>query len=185
MTDLYIALFLLLIVLGRFLKWLSRKRRSTRYTSHNLGAKTFLQQLQAKRVYADDSNASHVFRSKKHNISARPDFIYQLSDGTHAIIEYKSSKRIYSSAIQQLLATAVAVIDDTSTKYRPSVGYVLLPNGQYHRQELPETSDEIIPMIEKNLAAARMIALDKKPDASPSRNKCRSCKQRNQCEYAA
>lgn len=136
----------------------------------------------AKLIY-NGEHQSGYFASYRHRIRAKPDFMYLNRDGTVCIVEYKSRRSgIRRSDITQLIATAIAVKDDS--QYDVRCGYVLTRGGSRQRVNLNKTTDELVSDIQTALHEARQIKKGNQPIPQPEHRKCRGCGFRQTCRYA-
>lgn len=133
-----------------------------------------------KLLYADKGRRSKLYTSQEFGINAKPDFIFQLPSGENAIVEYKNRvSRVYSSDVQQVKASALAV--------RASIplqrGFVLTKQGL---QEIPLASDNqaLYSQIEPYVKLARDIKYRKVMVMAGCNNprQCINCSFRPGCQ---
>ncbi|MCP4473112.1 MAG: Dna2/Cas4 domain-containing protein [Gammaproteobacteria bacterium] len=120
------------------------------------------------------------FRSIRHKINGRPDFIYKYPDGSLAIVEYKyRKKRVMPNHIAQLKAAAIAVKDELQCKVKH--GFVLVESRDYEMVDLDKSSNELAKEIGKYLTIAKKVKLGHVPQPEPSPKKCLNCSYRQHC----
>ena len=136
----------------------------------------------AKLIYNGEKESGY-FSSYNHKIRAKPDFMYQHTDGSISIVEYKSRQSgVKQSDVSQLIATAIAVKDDTQNNIK--FGYVLTKGGSQKKIDLDKGSSDLDQYIHAALKEARDILNGSGATPSPSRQKCSGCGFRGVCSYA-
>lgn len=152
---------------------------------YKLKRKTFplkIPQLKGRKlIYCDTNNAS-IFRNKKHKIAAKPDFIVLDDNNNKIIVEFKSrNKGIYSSDINQLKASVIAVRD----KYpNITIGYIINGSGEYKKIELNKSTDSIALEIKSLLNKIRLLKNGNQIQHIPEKHKCMRCGFNENCNYS-
>ncbi|MCF6767597.1 Dna2/Cas4 domain-containing protein [Thiotrichales bacterium 19S11-10] len=125
-----------------------------------------------------------IFSCMDHRVRAKPDFLYELSDGSIAIVEYKSRKKgVMPSDVSQLIATAIAVKGHYKNQVKK--GYILTGRGSYKEVNLDMSSHRLVKSIEYQIRAVRDIIRGKEPKLTPNPNKCQNCGFRHICTFSA
>lgn len=136
----------------------------------------------AKLIYNGEKEAGY-FSSYNYKIRAKPDFMYQHTDGSVSIVEYKSRQSgVKQSDISQLIATAIAVKDEIQQNVK--FGYVLTKGGSQEKIDLDRSSSDLVQDIHVVLKEARNILSGATATPNPSRQKCSSCGFQDNCSYS-
>jgi len=135
-------------------------------------------------VYLDHGRSTKVLVSRLHNIRAKPDNIEVDTLPGYTLIEFKDREtpRVYPSDRAQIIASVIAARE---SGYDIKRAMLEVRGGQRVEIFLGDDTDGLVDMIREPLAAARLVAQGQVPKALPSKNKCRSCGFRNQCQYKA
>ena len=136
-----------------------------------------LQKKTARLIYSD-KKASQIFRSNKYKISAKPDFIYNVS-GKYVLIEYKSrNSAVRESDEYQVIAATLAV----RSKY-PISKAIIYTSGNHIKEIMLGSDEEIYSKIKVVADKTRISKNRVKPcimrDKSP---KCRYCGYKEICK---
>lgn len=139
--------------------------------------------LKGRRVIYCDSGYASIFRNKKHRIVSKPDFIVVDDKNRKIVVEYKGRKRgIYSSDINQLKATIVAVRDK-----HPGVvtGYVINDSGQYKKVDAYKSTELLVSEMKTQINNVRLIKSGVCIEYTPVTKKCKGCGFNESCDVAA
>lgn len=167
----------------------STSTKSRKYIPKKTNALPYavLRQLCDSPIFADTKSTQAFFHSEKHNLTAKPDFLYRLKSGGYAVIECKSSKHITKSAEIQLAATALVVNEDTSDLLKDvhvKTGFIVLQNGTFKQYDLVD-DENLLYVISPTLETARKIANRIEPSCATNPAHCGKCQQSHQCKYAS
>ncbi len=129
-------------------------------------------------IYADQKGEP-TFVSRSYRLSARPDFIYRLQDGTYMLIELKSAKHYHPSyAVQALIGVIVA-----RTRYKVTKAAVMTGDKQLHDVPMAsKSSGAIYRHLRKHIQLSRKLINSKKRLPPPAfEDKCKTCFQKDNC----
>ncbi|MGR5448594.1 hypothetical protein ACP3V3_02175 [Vibrio sp. PNB22_3_1] len=129
-------------------------------------------------AYADRGLKSEVFASKSYELSAKPDFVFKLEDGTYALVEYKSGNRPMNAFDRiQVLASIVCV----RTRYNVRSAFVATSLGVYPVDGAHRTTRAIYREIGALHRIARSIKHKNKNPQKINPTSCPSCSKRSYC----
>jgi hypothetical protein len=134
--------------------------------------------FKAQLIYSDRGKKSKIFTCDRFGLSAKPDFVYRLANGTFVLIEYKSREgRVYPSDIQQVMAAIIA----TRSMYPISQAYVYTDTTNL-AVDATMSDEALFDNIKQNVYLTRRIKEGKKVEVCyKSEYKCNTCSMKENC----
>lgn len=153
-----------------------------------IGRRSPSQLTPGESVYLDRGYSTKVLVSTQFGIRAKPDNIEASNnpgiDQSLVLVELKDRLKptVYPSDEAQIIASVLAARESGFDVQRAMLE---VRGGKRVEVPLNDSSLRLAKRIDKPLKAARLVALGKRPDALPTKQKCRSCGFRDQCKYRA
>ncbi|MGR5347523.1 hypothetical protein [Vibrio mediterranei] len=132
-------------------------------------------------VYTDRGQKSHVFVSRKLQLSAKPDFVFKVGANRYAIVEYKSAKRPMSEMDRiQVIVSVIAA----RSRYNVRGAYVVTSKGIYPVKEASLSTSRLYKKIKRHHRIAKRIKHKNYKPKNATNGDCTKCSRKRSCDRA-